>query len=222
MDLLVPVAQEGLKVCSQFPDMQNLRTLRLVESSLTPSTVSRLLIVSPVIARLEYDYSFNYNNDFECADLTMALNHVRLSLKYFIFACHVWSGESIGPEEIEAEFVIDWVSFADFPELEILHISPCILFGWVRRSAPSLDRVLPHQLRHLHLHNEFNEFELFEWKSSTLTEYLAKFLDDRNWNQDSYQLRVISVTNKYYWFSASQYQVLDAICQQHDLNFCLV
>lgn len=221
MNLLEPVAQQGLRLLPCIPQVQNLRTLQLIESTIKPSTLGQLLSGAPSLARLDYEFSFSYSRYLDCAELIASLQHVRLTLQRLSFVCYVFSLDTLGPEGQEMEYVVDCASFANFPRLEILHISPCVLFGWTRQGAPLLEKLLPHQLSHLHLSNEFQFYELYDWNPATLTEYLDHSFAGQNWRHGSYQLRELCVTNKNVWFSDSERDVTDALCQRHAVKFGL-
>jgi hypothetical protein len=222
MNLLEEVCKEGFRHVELSRQLTSLTCMRLLESSIAPSTLAKLLTCTPALTHLEYDYHVYYGNYLDSDELDVAFNAVKDTLDVLSFTCHVYSGECAMPEELEDPFVTGRYTIADFSKLSTLHVSPCILLGWETEDAPLLATVLPRTLQHICFHIEFNLFDVFQWKAPAVLVYLTESCAGFRSGGRSPSLKSLSFVNTGRWFRDDARTTLEELCQQEGMLCYLI
>jgi hypothetical protein len=222
MNLLEPVVQTGLEQLFLAQQLTSLRSIRLHESSIAPTTLAKILAWTPALTHLEYDYYLHYNSCLNCEELDVAIHKVKDTLEFLSFACHVYSGGYAFLEETEDPYVVGRCTLVDLPNLLSLHISPCVLLGWDSEGAPPLDTILPSTLAHLCFHDELNFFDIFQWQAPALLNHLSELLASKRSRDQSPSLRSISIVNTGGWIWGDSLIAFETLSQQEGISCSLI
>lgn len=163
-----------------------LTRLCLQQSELTPSSLSCLLRLTPILRELEYDHWINsvHGGDtiryFQCADMDAALQPVLSCLERLCIRVQFFLTEArdLGwryPPEIQGTIK----SLADFSCLAYLEIPIVLLFGWTPISVGGITQlatVLPSSLRNLTLTTELEYVDSYKWTREEIYSYVGDYV----------------------------------------------
>jgi hypothetical protein len=212
MNLKDEITCEGFRELVSPPICSTLATLRLRESTVTPDRLARLLLCTPALKKLDYEYWTADKEFLVCESLSTAFSVVKSTLEHLRFVCHIKS-----PTVCAKSLVDGACHFHDFPVLSSLHLSPTVLLGCKPFFAPRIKEVVPPSLKELC----FADDSLGNaWDAKELTSVLYDFIEG-DWGATAPRMQRVYVTNDNHWFDETGENHLRNLCEANGLEYDL-
>ncbi|KAI9697875.1 MAG: hypothetical protein M1820_007662 [Bogoriella megaspora] len=175
------------------PRAAALTSLKLRRARATPAMLESLLIATPKLEKLEYDWWCEWPQNLHGDDLMRALWHVRKTLVMLKVVFTPFDKEPIILQERGEEWLSEPLgSLRGFLKLRYLEISLVVLLGYYDTTAARLSDVLPPNLLAVCFRDDLWGFSYWPWEEEQSLLKFEEFLQD-GWRNSTPKLQRLNL-----------------------------